>query len=143
MSKTKWRHRPPPFHPSPLLPSQWCEEKILHSIAARVPCKKQKAGLERNGGQGRRATIASRPYLPFEAMSRTRITGRQATAVPTTEHRRLRFLAPPPASGFMYASPPTSPGGTYQLRGKGKHGRTPGTLQGYRGSLAGRRKYVN
>lgn len=66
-----------PFHPSRCFPPQWCE-KTLHAIAARVP-PKNKSPTGGNEAPRRRATAASRPYIPFEAMSAHARTGQQAT----------------------------------------------------------------
>lgn len=92
-----------PFHPSPLLPASAARRPYTRSPPRSH--RKTKARLEGNKARGRRATAASRPYIPFEAMSAHARTGRQSarfqyhsTDASRTEQPRLlrRGLCTPP-----------------------------------------------
>ena len=66
-----------PFHPSPLLPASGARRPYTRSPPRSH--RKTKARLGGNEARGRHATAASRPYIPFEAMSAHARTGRQST----------------------------------------------------------------
>ncbi|KAG8513569.1 LOW QUALITY PROTEIN: Polyserase-2, partial [Galemys pyrenaicus] len=120
----------------PLSAASRHSEKVLRAIAARVPPKnKSLAGRER--GPGRRATTATRPHIPFEAMSAHARTGRQATRFHQHRAPTPRGLSGPASCVEVYVRLPAYvPRGAHQVRrAKGGRARRPPLARESRGSL--------
>jgi len=94
-----------PFHPSPLLPASGARKRscTLQPLGSH---RKTKAGLGGNEIRGRRATTASRPYIPFEAMSAHARTGRQATRFQHYRAPTPRGLSSPASCVEVYVRLP-------------------------------------